>query len=278
MIGEVFFWRINRVLNQTRGHSTLLQLLDWMDATDQFLFDALEGFRLRNAFFVWLKLTGLSPKEIEQKQNEITTPATGTTRVTNEKAEWKVVTPDLKSVDVDTAFKMLQQFIVGAKGFPAHWFGSGEDANLATGKVMAIPTMRMLKAAQKTCRDIVKMMVRFVTDQAIIGKTLKLDKGEFVKTEVTMFDFERDNAASIASAFTQIVTALALGTENGWISDDTAKKVVDGIVTRFGVEVSVEETVEKNLLERDQKTGEETIDDATDGKVPAEVIADFEKS
>jgi hypothetical protein len=261
-IGQVFYWRINHVANQTRGHGELLELADWLDGLDQLVFDALDGIRLRNNFFYTKKLIGASPDEVEKDAKTVTTPRAATVRVHNDKVEYDVVTPDLKAADIERAIAAFQTFVVGAKGYPIMWFGSGADANKATAGEMAIPTMRMLKAAQKVMRRILKDMVLYVCDQAQLAGTLKLADDEYVSVQVSLYDFERKDAAVISTGLTQTVTALVAAADKGWVSDETAKKVVDSQLERLGVEVDPDETVETIKSEKNESGAEDPYAEA----------------
>lgn len=262
-VGETFYWRINYVTNQTRGNGELVPLLDWLDALDQFLFDALEGFRMRNAFFYQLEMGGLNQKDIEALQSKIKTPKSGTTRVVNDKAKWTVVNPQLGSYEVNQSLKTFLAFVVGVgKNMPLHWFGTGDDANLASAKVMTLPTMRMLRALQRVVRGIVKDMVYFVTDQAILAKTLTLAKDEYVECDISMFDFEKADSAVVASAMVSSVTALSVAVDRGWISENTARKIMEGYVTRLGVEIDPDDK---------PKDGLEDLYDKNKKKIPGQI-------
>jgi hypothetical protein len=256
-MGDAFYWRINYIANQTRGHGELLELADWLDSLDQFTFDAIEGVRLRNNFFYTKEMIGATPEDIKKEAVNTTTPRNASVKVHNEKVKYDVVTPDLKATDVERALLAFEGFIVGAKGYPMTWFGTGQDSNRASAAEMAIPTMRMLKATQKVIRLIVKDMVLFATDQAQIARTLTLGEDEYVDVEVSLFDFERKDTALIAAGLQQTVTALIAASEKNWVSDDTAKKVVDMQLERMGIEVSPDETV-------DEITKDNAENDATD--------------
>jgi hypothetical protein len=252
MTGQILYFRINHVVNQTRGHSELLELVDWLDALDQFLFDSLDGFRLRNSFFYDLELQGLTQEKIEEEAAKITVPANGSIRVHNEKAKYAVQTPDLKAVEVERALVAFQTFVVGSKGFPAMWFGSGAETNKATAGEMSIPTMKMIRGVQGTIRSLVKKMARYVMDQAEIAGKLKLQEGEYIDVEVTMFDPEKKDTEQIGAGMTQLVQAMVVAVQQGWVGTDTAKKIMDGIVTRMGVEVDTDKTVQDLLDEKAQ--------------------------
>ena len=52
LMGDCFFFTINKPINATRGRSDLLSLADWLDGHDQFLFARLERAFLLNSF-IW---------------------------------------------------------------------------------------------------------------------------------------------------------------------------------------------------------------------------------
>lgn len=260
LTGEVLYWRINHVTNQTRGNGVLVEMLDWIDLLDQFMFDALEGYRVRNSFFYGVKMEGLTADEIEQEAKRITTPANGTVRVHNEKAQYYVVAPDLKATDVDTAFKTFLTLVVGAKGFPVMWFGTGEDANRATAEAMSLPTLEMLRGMQEIVKTIVRDTARYVCDQAVMSGRLKLAEDESICVDVSMYDLTSKEATSISAGMVQLVQALKVAVESNWITNETAKRVVDGVVVKLGVEVPENETTEKVKEENDQARDENALE------------------
>lgn len=259
LVGETFYFRINKVTNQLRGHGILIDLLDWLDAFDQFLFDGLEGVRLRNAFFYDLEMKGLNDSQIKEKAKEVTTPRSGSLRIHNENAKYSVISPNLGTMDLEKGMLMFLTFIVGSKGFPLMWFGSGVDANRATAGEMAKPTLRMLQRMQNEIRKMVKQMVRFVCDASL---TLKLAPNEYIDCEVSMVDLNQADVGSLATALSSLFSAMAIGVERGWISDETAKKLADGWMKKFGVEVDPNETIEGNREEKNQRDGEDAYDNA----------------
>lgn len=256
-VGEALYWRVNRVVNQTRGHGELVELLDWLDALDQFLFDALMGFRVRNNFFWDVTVAGATQPQVDAYAKSVTPPQTGRVRVHNDKVTYEGKAPDLGSMEVEKALLSLQTFVVGTKGYPIMWFGSGAETNKATAGEMGVPTMRMLKAAQSNVKKFISYMAYYVLDQAQIAGTLKLAEGEYVDVQVNMFDFERADAAMLGAGFQQMVAALQGTVDNGWVSAETAKRVVDGLLMRMGVEPDESETVDQNLEDVNQRKAED---------------------
>jgi len=268
LVGEAFFFRNNYVTTQTRGHSELTELLDWIDSYDQFTFGVVEGFNARNTFFYDLEVDGASDAEVKVHMANATAPTQGELKVHNEKATWSVQTPDLKAVDATAAVNLMRTSIVRSKGYPNHWFGDGSDANLATAEQMAIPTARMIKRKQRGIKNIVKMMAMFALQKSVEFGEIRLAEDEYFEVDVTMFDFEKKDSAVIGAAFTSLVNALAVAVSKGWASDDSAKKVVDGMLNMLGVEVDPNEKPEDIRADADEK-------DAINAMTTKKPITDF---
>lgn len=256
LTGEVIYYRLNRVANQTRGTGFLVEHLDWLDLLDQFVFEALRGFQARNTFFWSVKMTGLSEAQIEARKSSFQPPQTGAARLHNENVEYNAVAPDLKAQDIERALLSMETFIIGSKGFPLTWFGTGESSNRASAEAMAVPTLKMLQSMQRHVRNIVKELAQFVIDQAVIAGRMDLEKGEYLDTTVYLHDLNRRDASVIAAGFQQVVAALTVARQNAWVSDETAKQVVDSNLTLMGIEVPADEDVETLKEEREEEKQE----------------------
>jgi len=263
--GDLLYYRLKHVTNQTRGNGLLVDVVDWLDSLDQFLFGSLEGLRIRNAFIWHLVIDGADEAELKEHRKNTKAPRPGSLKITNDKAHWNAITPELGSMDIESALKTFQRFIVGNKGYPYTWFGSGEDANRSSGQEMGIPTMRMMKRLQRKAKGIIRHMARYVTDQAAIGGMTTIGPDQFVDVNVSMFDFERKGVDSVGAAFTSLVTSLVLAKQNNWITDETGKRVVDNLLGNLGVEVDDDQTAEDIARENAGKDE----DNAMRGQPPA---------
>lgn len=262
LTGEVFYFRTNYLIGQTRGHSELIELLDWLDGLDQFLFNSMEGNALRNAFVWDVTLSGADQTTVD---NFVAyPPRSGSVKVHNDKVVWDVLTPDLKASDQSEATRLYKNFILAGKGYPEYWFADGGQTNLATAEVMTVPTMRMLQAKQKEVRDIIKFIVQFVLDQAIIKKSLTMSKDEYFDIQVNAFDFERKDAAEVAQAFVSAITGLVTAVQSNLVRKDDAVKVIAGYLQRMGYETDETLTAEQIA----QQNGEIEANDLYSGKFP----------
>lgn len=123
LIGECFFFAINKVSGATRGRSDLLSLADWIDGHDQFLFARLERAFLLNTFIWDITCEGMNREDLIEFVKGLSMPKSGSIRAHNEKITWKSETPKLEASDASEEARMFKQQILGGSGFPEHWFG-----------------------------------------------------------------------------------------------------------------------------------------------------------
>ena len=131
LVGDCFYFAINKVAWSTRGRSDLLPLADWIDGHDQFLFARLERAFYLNTFIWDVLCEGMSKKQIVEFAKNIQTPKPGSVRVHNQKVKWDVISPKLESADASAEAKLFKAQILGGIGYPTHWFSEGEQTTRA---------------------------------------------------------------------------------------------------------------------------------------------------
>lgn len=259
LVGEVFFFQLNKLPTQLRGYSILMTDIDWADAFDQFLFGALDGFDARNDYFFDCTLEGMTQEEIDAQK--VTRPDRGMVNVHNEKAKWTTIKADLAANDVSTAAKLIKDFIVGTAGFSKVWFGEADTTNRATADSMAIPTKKMLQRIQAYLKRELKFMCTYVLQCVQDAGKLKLAPDEYFDIEVSLYNLDQKELDQAGSGFTQMINAMKVAVSSGWATDDTAKKLVDGFLTSIGFEVDQSQTAE-DIKELNQTKQQENL--ATD--------------
>lgn len=247
--GECFYFTINKVSSATRGRSTLLRLADWLDGYDQFLFARLERAFLLNNFIWDIKCEGMTKDELEQFVKNLATPRPGSIRAHNEKIEWKAETPKLESADASEEARLFKNQILGGAGFPEHWFAEGSRTTRATAMEMGLPTLKNLKSKQKKIKFMIKRILNFVIDQAIIAKRLKPDVDKTFKVIPSPI-VSRDNKGT-AEAMNGLVGGLVQAKDKGWVTDKQAKMVINAVINQLGVDM------ESEVEEKEEVLGEE---------------------
>ncbi len=256
--GEALFFQANRVPSQMRGYSLLIDHIDWLDACDQFLFASLQGFDARSRWFLDIEMKGKTEDELNALTFQM--PANGATNVHNENVKTEFMSPDLKAADTVTAFNMVHDFIIGTFGLPITWMGKGESTNRATSEALTVPTMRMLQGLQKLVKHLMKFMTQYILQQAEKANKIKLAPDEFYDIEVSTFSLGAKDIETVGTGFANILNALVVAEQQGWISSENAKKIVDGLMTTFGVETEEQETPEEILAKNKDKQDKKAYD------------------
>jgi hypothetical protein len=237
--GNVLFFQINRIPSQLRGYSLLIEHVDWLKSFDDFLYNVLQGYDARNKHFYEIIVEG---SEQDVKNINVTIPNNGGYVVHNDKVKWNVLSPNLQATDATVAAQMMIDFIAGTKGIPKTWLGKGDETNRATAEALTVPTMRMLKRHQMYVKKMLKFVATYILQES---RKISLNENEYYDVEVSLFSLGAKDVESIGGGFTSLVSALAVAEDRGWINPNNAKKLIDGIVSSYGVEVEPNETVEE---------------------------------
>ncbi len=268
LVGDVFFFTVNKVSNAKRGRSDLLALADWIDGYNNMLFNQIDREALINAFVWDVTLEGMNEEEIAAWLKKNPSPKPGSVRAHNEKVKWDANAPDLKGADSKERANIIRRFILSGAGFPDHWFGDGSGTNRATAAEMGVPTIKRLKARQRYFKYMITMVFKFVIDQAIIHGTLKEDVD---KTFTLNFpELVVKDIAVAATAVNAIVLSAVTALNNGVISEETALKWIQAASDLLGVEIDAVEEIKKAKPEREKRDIAESINDYSDNPHRAE--------
>lgn len=248
--GDCFFFTINKVSSATRGRSDLLSLADWLDGYDQFLFARLERAFLLNTFIWDVTCEGMNKEELEEFVKNITTPKSGSIRAHNEKITWKTEAPKLEAADASEEARLFKNQILGGAGYPEHWFAEGSRTTRATALEMGLPTLKKLKSRQKTVKNMLRSMVNFQIDQAIIAGKLTENvnrKFKIIPSPIV----SRDNKG-VAEAMGGLVSGLVQARDKNWITDKKAKIILNAVVSQLGVDSENEEDTQEEVADETQ--------------------------
>jgi len=235
MMGDCFFFGINKVAWSTRGRSDLLSLSDWIDGYDQFLFARLERAFFLNTFIWDVNCKGMNENEIIEFAKKQLPPKPGSTRYHNENIEWNVVSPKLDSADASGEANLFKMQILGGAGFPNHWFGEGDKTTRATALEMGLPTLRKLKSRQNFFKNVIVNIFNFVIDQAILAGTLEesVNRGFAVMSSPIL----TKNARDVALTLDKFTTGLQGAVDNKWISQRSAGDSFRTFISQLGIEI-----------------------------------------
>jgi len=243
LVGECFFFALNKPPNAARGRSDFLTLFDWIDGLERYGYNHLERAEfLLN--FVWdVLLKGMDEEQIREWLRDNPAPEPGSMRAHNENVEWNVVSPDIKAHDFSKGFDMAKSFIMGAAGRPESWFGGGGKAYQTEAEVFGQVPIKDLDERQLYCKYIAEQVVQFVIDQAVIAGRLSPEKAD-QGFQVNMPEISKRDLAKMVNGVPQLATALAVAEDKGWVRNETAARTFISVLTQMGQEVDVEEEME----------------------------------
>jgi len=235
--GSVFWSGVNRLSNQKRGVSDLIQVADWIDQADETLF-ALGDREQYADFFSWFVGVTGGPDQVDKRTRQIMAnpPKKGSINVYTLDAEkWDMMTPDLRQEGSIATYRAILGLILGGVGFPVHWFGYGDDANRATALAQGDPTIKSLEYDQASVRDMLEMILQFVIDQAIIAGNLS--ENDEIEVAVNLPELSTKDMAQVVPLFGPFAIALMTAAEAGWITEETAAKSWARLMAEFGIDI-----------------------------------------
>lgn len=259
LVGDTFYFSINKPIAAARGRSDLLALADWLDGHDQFLFARLERAFLINTFIWDIECEGMNQTELQEFVNSLPTPKPGSTRAHNEKIKWNVLSPKLEAQDASEEARLFKNQILGGAGYPEHWFAEGSKTTRATALEMGLPTLKRLKRRQKIIKFQYQYMLNFAIDQAIIAGTLKPNVNRTFKLIPSPIA-SRDNKG-LATAIKGFVEGMALAVSKKWLTDEEAKMALKTMVSQVGVEAF---SAEKEGFQEKEEKKEAPIEEVLD--------------
>lgn len=252
--GDAFYYGMNTVRGGGRGLPELFTAADLISIYNNTLRAQADRAKMDSMFLWDITVEGASETECEALEKKLNKNPIrpNTNRVHNGKVKWQCVTPNLGSFEFDQHLKTLKGFIMGGFGIPNHWFGSGDDANLATASVMSEPTRKSLKRKQKMVGYMIGDIIRYMlaSVQAAGGlQGLNLDDGD--PFEVNIPDISGPDIAKVGSAVVQVVNAVTTAIDSGLVSKDTGMDLFAAVAGELGIEI--DPSTEREKIEADEQ-------------------------
>ncbi len=271
--GECFFSAINNVTNSPRGRSELLTVADWLDNYEQFLFDTSEKWRLLNAFFYDLEVTGGQESDIKAQINNFVKKA-GSVFGHNEKVKAQAVSPTLQAPDFAEGARLFRNHILGPFSYPEHWYGGGGDVNRATAVEMGTPTFKTLSSKQRYFKFIIESILDYQIEMGLKSRYLKMPEEKAYDYEVIVPELSVKDVGKYATVIGQVSTSLAIAQDRKWIDRETARKIFGVVISYLGVEVDLEDMEDRVAAEEVEDENEDYLEK---GKNDAEIKAAIRK-
>ncbi len=258
--GDCFYFAVNDLAGKTRGRSDLLPQMDWLDAYDQFLFGELDRASFLRAWVWDVTMSGATPEEVTQRAKKVHAPRPGSVRVHNEAETWEAKAPALQAADAAAGARLFRNHMLGGATMPEHWYGGAEDVNRATGDSMIEPTEKVLEMRQAIVGEMLKSIGRYVV-RAAWGKLdteLGDDESAILDSLAIQWpELTTKDTSKYATAIAQAATAVMALVAKGFLSRETALRIVATIAARLGVDIDVDAELEAAAEELAQRGGDD---------------------
>lgn len=260
--GTVFFFGVNRLSNQPRGYSDLVQLADWIDQADATLWAMAEREQFAGYFSFDITLNDADATEVSARAKELrkNPPARGSVNVHNDQETWLMHAPDLKQAASIASFIAQMTNIMGGAGFPLAWYGYGDDTNRATLGEQATPSEKSLEHDQAIVEGMFLFMLRFVKDQAIIASKYTENEKVDDTIRVDLPELRSEDLATVAQSFAPLVNALTMAKDTSLITNETAARTFHRALANMGIDVDTtqeiidaEEQSQDDIIEETEK-------------------------
>lgn len=254
-----FYFAINKPSNATRGRSDLITVFDWLDLYDQHLFGAAERATYLTDFVWDIEMKGADEESMKKWHRENAMPRGAAMRVHNENMKWQAISPTLNAGDSEMMAKLIKQHILTAIGLPPSWVSDPGDTNRSTGVAMSGPVLKSLSHRQKYCKGIITKILQFVIDMAVMaGKLQGLDQAELT-FEVLAPSLTPSDMSAMTQTMLKVSQSIKLAEDQGWVSHETAAKVFLKSLAELGVQVSVDDEIQKvkDIVPRSTPSGQE---------------------
>lgn len=253
--GECFFFCINNVSNQPEGVSDLLVSADIIDEMEELIFNILGHSKASFEYYQDITVNGANDTAIKEwkKKNPIEYSKNGESKrlVHNDKVKSEYKSPDLKASNSTEIVRMFKNIILLSKRMPEHWFADGGNSNLATAVEQGTAVFRFLKSRQQYWVYILEQILTFVLHQAFVNNKegFSLTKEDLLnnfKIKIIVPEFEIKSLDKVSTSINSIADFIKKGSDNKWISPETAGKIFRGLTELFGY--TIEEDVENEKL------------------------------
>jgi hypothetical protein len=222
---DVLHFTVNKVSNALRGRSDLATLLPWLHHYSEWLRDRVRINRSKGAFLWDVKLTGADHRTLESRRMALGyAPDPGSVILHNEAEEWRAVEPKIQADDASADGRAIKLMIAAGASLPEHYLSDGNYGNRATASEMALPTLLKFKRRQR----LLKFLLRCILDRVLVEaqKSGRLAAGVDTHYDVTFPEIDSGEHHTLAQAVSWLTPALETASSKGWISDETAMRVL----------------------------------------------------
>jgi len=255
LMGEIFYFPVNRISTATRGVPDLLTLADFLDAYKKFLFDDMERTVLAKRILWDLEAKGSNKKALQEKAKMLKSLPAGAVYAHNDQEKLMAAVPDMQHSDTSNANAMYLENILGGAGWSKKIFisegeGSGDRADIGQA------VLKRVKGRQLFVAGMFRNIGKFVLDQWWLknpekrqGVDSMLTFADPLEVNKVLHDFEvvmpepTDlDLARVSDSILKVVQAVVIGTTGNLMTEDEGRMAVASVFQNLGVDIDPSES------------------------------------
>ncbi len=243
---EVVQFCINKVSNAKRGKSDLATLLPWLRRYKDWLTDRVRINKYKGAFLWDVRLQGADKKAVDRKKMEYAyPPEPGSVIIHNEAEQWNTVKPEINANEAAEDGRAIKLMLAVGAQLPEHYLSDGANGNRATASEMGLPTFLKFQRRQHILRAMLRTILDRVLLEARKAKAIAPDSDTHY--DILFPEIDVADSQTLASATQLLVSALTVAKQEGWVSDETAMRLLFQFA---GEELDVHEEQERIRTQR----------------------------
>jgi hypothetical protein len=229
LVGDVFYWSINRPIGASRGIGDLFSVIDMLNGIESLSWSAKTKIELQlNAV---LEIT-FPNSWTQQKINKAFTkgdpeyinfpdePGKPFGHTENVKMNW--LSPNIGATELEIIFRILKSLAQAGVKIPEHLWGQGNETNFATASAMNSPFYRTMKARQLHFKQCVTLLFQFALDHKLLFAPPNdpIRKVKDYSFTVTLPEIDTEDEQTKATALQSKMTSLLVARQGGGITDE----------------------------------------------------------
>lgn len=224
---EVVHFAINKVSNAKRGKSDLATLLPWLRRYKDWLTDRVRINKYKSAFLWDVTLKGADAKTINAKKMEYSyPPEPGSVIIHNDAEQWQAVKPEISANDAKEDGRAVKLMVAVGATIPEHYLSDGDNNNRATATQMGLPTFLKFKRRQGIIKNILRTILDRVLQEAQRVGRLSSNIDITKAYDLIFPEFDVEDNQEMGTAISYLMQGLTAARGAGWISNETAMKVL----------------------------------------------------
>ncbi len=222
---EMLQFCVNKVSNAKRGKSDLATLLPWLRRYKDWLTDRVRINKYKGSFLWDVQLSGADRKSIERKKMEYSyPPEPGSVIIHNESEQWTAVKPEINSNEAAEDGRAIKLMVAVGAQIPEHFLSDGQHGNRATATEMGLPTFLKFQRRQYVLRAMLRgILNRVIQEARAAGRLAQTVETQY---EILFPELDSQDHQVLANSTQLLVTALATAKAQGWVSDETAMRLL----------------------------------------------------